>query len=163
MDIKMKNKIGKIFLLAGAILFIVAVIHTIVLNQELTMSGTVPPLPVGIGGTVKYQNGTYVPDGVTVTARNLESDANNSFKTQHGYYAIGLPAYNGDRIKIQCYHNGMQASKIIIVDITQKTQWANLTLGVTQEQPSHQFTISWLFIPAILSMLVGIIYEKKKQ
>jgi len=161
---KMKNKIGKIFLLAGALLFIGAIIHTILLNQTpVAISETVPPLPVGIGGTVKYQNGTYVPDGVTVTARNLESDANNSFKTQHGYYAIGLPAYNGDRIKIQCYHNGMQASKIIIVDITQKTQWANLTLGVTQEQPSHQFAISWLFIPAILSLLVGIIYEKKKQ
>lgn len=162
----MKKK-SAILIVIGFIFLVAASVHTVILFQPRAIGQYetgAPAFPVGIAGTVRFQNKTLIPDGSIVRAENLNLGVNDTFATQNGRYAIGLSAYDGDLIKIQCHYNNLHASKTIIVDTNKKTHWANLTLGT--EDQYFRGGISPLFIPAIIFIIAGVLvetYERKRK
>lgn len=90
------------------------------------------PLPIGVGGIVEIDN---IPvGGITVQVENLNTGevkttttAYDTPYTKCGYYTVALTGQNGDTIKITVTY-GYTYSNTVIVDISQITQWCNLSI-----------------------------------
>ena len=139
------------------LLSLIPIAAYLVQESGVVMFPLSPPTPCGIGGWVKYSNGTFAPDATTVTAKNLYTDEIVTRNVQNGYFAIPMPARDGDNIQVTAILDGFKAQKIITVDLDRPTQWCNLTFGQVETK-----TLSWWLLIIPLS-LVGMGYYIDKR
>lgn len=168
--------IGKSIFVVGLILFLATIIGYISFPSEISQISS-PMQPAGIGGTAQYQNGNPLPNGITVTVINLNTNDTNTGMTQNGYFAVGISAKNNDIIQSSLYYREDWAKNQTVVDLSHVTTWCNLTLGKTINVPppppeggqpfQEALSTSWwaLVLGAVL-MIIGVVYdhyEKKKK
>jgi len=146
--------LGKLLIIVGVVTLIPVAI--IIAHQTATPMGI--PTPAGIGGTVKFQNGTVVPDGTPVTAKNLNTGETVTRTTENGYYAIGISARDGDIVEVMCIYNGMVAKNYTTIDLHKTTNWCNLTLGKIKEKK-----VDWWLLVIPFSLIGAGLYVEKKR
>jgi hypothetical protein len=158
----MKN-IGKMIMVVGFVLLVATSIYIVTEENMLTSSYPYPGLPVGIGGTIKYLNGTDAPDDILVTAKNIDTGREGYSITENGWYAIGIDARDSDKIVVSAEHNGMTATNSTTVDVYRVTQWCNLTFGIGIEKEKNLWWL--LLIPIGVIAFGGVvdIYEREKK
>lgn len=158
----MKNT-GKMIMVVGLVLLVATSLYIVTEGNILTTGYPYPGLPVGIGGTVKYLNGTDSPNGILVTAKNVDTGKEGYGVTENGWYAIGIDARDGDKIVVLAEHNGMTAINNTIVDVNHVTQWCNLTFGIGIEKDRVPWWL--LLIPiGVIAFGGGVdIYEREKR
>ena len=146
--------IGKILMIVGAILLPVTAIY---IGAGQTMG---VPTPIGIAGYIRYANGTIIPEETVVWAENLNTQERVWRKTQDGRFAIPISARTGDKIKVWTQYKGMQASKIIEVDLHKVTHWANLSLGYVEKEPISPY---WLLLIPLGMIGGGYAIDKRRN
>ncbi|RLF12862.1 MAG: hypothetical protein DRJ69_00350 [Thermoprotei archaeon] len=147
------REIGKILMIAGAILLIPTMMYIQILP-------TSPQLPIGIAGYVRFANGTVIPEETIVWAENLNTHEKVWRATQDGKFAIPISARTGDKIKVWTEFHGMQASRIITANMSLVTHWVNLTLGYVEQEPLPPY---WLLLIPLGMIGVGYAIERRKH
>jgi len=147
------REIGKILMIAGAILLIPTMMYIQILP-------TSPQLPIGIAGYVRFANGTVISEETIVWAENLNTQEKVWRTTQDGKFAIPISARTGDKIKVWTEFHGMQASRIITANMSLVTHWVNLTLGYVEQEPLPPY---WLLLIPLGMIGVGYAIERRKR
>ena len=147
------REIGKILMIAGAILLIPTMMYIQILP-------TSPQLPIGIAGYVRFANGTIISEETIVWAENLNTHEKVWRATQDGKFAIPISARTGDKIKVWTEFHGMQASRIITANMSLVTHWVNLTLGYVEQEPLPPY---WLLLIPLGMIGVGYAIERRKR
>jgi len=147
------REIGKILMIAGAILLIPTMMYIQILP-------TSPQLPIGIAGYVRFANGTVISEETIVWAENLNTQEKVWRTTQDGKFAIPISARTGDKIKVWTEFHGMQASRIITANMSLTTHWANLTINHVEQEPLPPY---WLLAIPLGMIGGGAILEKRKR
>ena len=145
----------------GLVLLAATYIYLVAEENISTTGYPYPGLPVGVGGTVKYLNGTDAPDGILVTANNVDTGKKAYGVTENGWYAIGIEARDGDKIVVSVEYNGMTAENSTIVNIHNVTQWCNLTFGIGIEKEKTPWYL--LLIPAGIIAFGGCVDVYKRR
>ena len=148
-------QIGKMLVILGAILLIPTSIY--VIEPIIPMS---PQIPIGLAGYLRYANGTIVSEPVVVWAKNLNTGEQVWRQTQDGKFAIPISARDGDEIKVWTEYHGMQASRIITVNMSLVTHWVNLTLGYTQPESLPPY---WLLLIPLGMIGTGAVLERQNR
>jgi len=151
-----RRKIALILIVAGLMLYIPAFIIIEQQKGNINLLSYGPEAPAGVGGRVVFSNGSTVPDGVVVTAENLNTHDIETGVTENGWYAIGISAHDGDKIEISCSYNRLTGINYTTVDFGRATQWCNITLG--QENKTK---VDWwlLLIPTTVT-IAGVVERK---
>jgi len=147
------REIGKILMIAGAILLIPTMMYIQILP-------TSPQLPIGIAGYVRFANGTVIPEETIVWAENLNTHEKVWRATQDGKFAIPISARTGDKIKVWTEFHGMQASRIITANMSLVTHWVNLTINHVEQEPLPPY---WLLLIPLGMIGVGYAIERRKR
>jgi len=150
----MQMSVGKMLIVLGVVLLPVT---TFYIGYTMT---TGVPTPIGIAGYVRFANGTIIPEETVVWAENLNTHEKVWRKTQDGKFAIPMSARDGDKIKVWTQYKGMEASKIITVNMSLVTHWANLTLNHVEQEPLPPY---WLLVIPLGMIGSGYAIERKRR
>ena len=113
---------------------IVAIMMILLLFMPISFSQR---QPAGIGGYVYYNGQPVANAHVTVTNLNTNESVNTTTNS-NGLYAASLYAETGDLIKATATYNGDTASKTIVANLSNVTQWINISIvSETPTQPSE--------------------------
>ncbi|MFW6120235.1 MAG: PKD domain-containing protein [Petrotogales bacterium] len=89
------------------------------------------PFPIGIGGTIKDQNGNLFEETIKVTSTNLETNETRNYTTSDGWYAITLSGVDGDIVESWIFYDGKTFKNQTHIDTSLTTNWLNLSLVVS--------------------------------
>lgn len=100
-----------------------------------------PRQPAGILGYVTWgSNSTGIPN-LHVTLTNLNTgEYANATTNATGFFVSSLYAYNGETFYGNATKNMVTGDVTITADLTETTQWMNITIGETGTPPTCYFT-----------------------
>lgn len=146
-------KIGRMLMVSGTVLLVMMALYL----GYTSVAGI--PTPIGIAGTVRFQNGTVIPSETIVWAENTNTGEKVWRETQNGRFAIPISARDGDKIWVWTTYGKLEASVVITANMSLTTHWANLTLGKTQTAISPY----WLLLIPIGMVVGGYAIEKRNR
>lgn len=155
--------IGKAIMVIGIGMFVVMSVCIAEDNGIKIMGYPYPGLPVGVGGSVKFLGGASAPDGIMVTAKNINTGKEVHGITENGWYAIGIEARDGDKIVVSSEYDNMTARNSTIVNVYRTTQWCNLTFGAIAQEKASPWWL--LLIPLGITAFGGYVnsYDRKHK